>query len=47
MLKLPQKAKEKHPNRWSGETRNWEPAGNVLLNPERCKSAPKEGEAVE
>lgn len=28
-------AKGKHPERWSGETRNWTPAGNVTLNPEK------------
>ncbi len=30
-----QEAKEKHPERWSGETRNWTPVGNVTLNPEK------------
>jgi putative transposase len=28
-------AKAKHPERWSGKTRNWEPIGAVMLNPER------------
>ena len=28
-------AKEKHPERWSGKTRNWTAAGEVWLNPER------------
>ncbi len=28
-------AKEKCPERWSGETRNWTPVGNVTLNPEK------------
>ena len=28
-------AKAKRPERWSGKTRNWEPAGAVMLNPER------------
>jgi len=28
-------AREKRPERWSGETRNWKPAGTVYLNPER------------
>ena len=28
-------AKEKRPERWSGKTRNWEPVGAVMLNPER------------
>lgn len=28
-------AKAKRPERWSGKTRNWEPIGAVMLNPER------------
>ena len=28
-------AKKRHPNRWSGQTRNWEQIGAVALNPER------------
>lgn len=28
-------AKEKHPRRWSGKTRNWKPKGMVALNPTR------------
>ena len=28
-------AKERHPARWSGNTRNWQPIGAVTLNPER------------
>ena len=28
-------AREKHPARWSGRTRNWQPIGAVWLNPER------------
>ena len=28
-------AKTKRPERWSGKTRNWEPIGAVMLNPER------------
>lgn len=28
-------AKAKHPERWSGETRNWEAVGEVWLNPEK------------
>ena len=28
-------AKERHPGRWSGKTRNWQPIGSVTLNPER------------
>jgi len=30
-----QAAREKHPARWSGRTRNWRPVGAVSLNPER------------
>lgn len=30
-----QAAKERNPNRWSGETRNWKPIGNVALNPDK------------
>jgi len=32
---LYKKAKAKHPERWSGETRDWTPVGNVTLNPEK------------
>jgi putative transposase len=28
-------ARERHPARWSGRTRNWPPVGSVWLNPER------------
>jgi transposase InsO family protein len=28
-------ARERHPRRWSGNTRNWTPIGAVTLNPER------------
>ena len=30
-------ARTKHPERWSGETRNWNPIGEVTLNPERME----------
>jgi len=30
-----QAAKARNPNRWSGDTRNWRPIGNVALNPEK------------
>lgn len=30
-----QSARAKHPERWSGETRNWELVGEVTLNPEK------------
>ena len=32
---LYQEAKERHPRRWSGPTRNWSPITAVTLNPER------------
>ena len=28
-------ARAAHPERWSGNTRNWQPIGSVWLNPER------------
>jgi putative transposase len=30
-----QNARDRHPRRWSGNTRNWTPVGVVALNPER------------
>jgi putative transposase len=33
-------AKQRHPERWSGETRNWTPVGEVWLNPDN--SAPEQ-----
>ncbi len=30
-----QRARAQRPERWSGETRNWEPVGEVTLNPEK------------
>jgi putative transposase len=32
------KAKERHPERWSGKTRNWDLKDEVWLNPERAES---------
>lgn len=32
-----QRAKESNPIRWSGETRNWKPIGDVYLNPDKPK----------
>lgn len=32
---LYQQAKERHPNRWSGATRNWQSVNAVALNPEK------------
>jgi len=31
-------AKQQHPERWSGRTRNWNPIGEVTLNPERTQN---------
>lgn len=36
---LYRQAQKAHPERWSGKTRNWQPAGSVALNPEREKQA--------
>jgi putative transposase len=30
-----QDARQRNPQRWSGQTRNWTPVGIVTLNPER------------
>lgn len=35
-------AKQQRPERWSGNTRNWEPVGPVMLNPEREEIVLKE-----
>ena len=34
-------AKTQNPERWSGKTRNWQPAGPVWLNPETDMSVPE------
>jgi hypothetical protein len=34
-------ARAQKPERWSGKTRNWQPAGPVWLNPENEISAPE------
>jgi transposase InsO family protein len=34
-------ARSQNPQRWSGKTRNWQPAGPVWLNPETDISAPE------
>ena len=34
-------ARAQNPERWSGKTRNWQPAGPVWLNPETVISAPE------
>ncbi|WP_126298233.1 IS3 family transposase [Shimwellia blattae] len=36
---LYRQAQKTHPERWSGRTRNWQPEGPVMLNPERGKQA--------
>lgn len=33
-------ARERHPDRWSGATRNWDPIPIVILNPERAVVSP-------
>jgi putative transposase len=38
---LYQQARNQHPHRWSGATRNWQPIGTVTLNPERDQPAVK------
>jgi transposase InsO family protein len=35
-------AKQRNPQRWSGETRNWDPVGEVWLNPENSEKADAE-----
>ena len=35
--KVYEKARQKHPERWSGKIRNFEPVKKVLLNPEKPK----------
>jgi putative transposase len=36
---LYQQAKAKRPERCSGEIRDWEPVGDVMLNPDRAEKA--------
>jgi hypothetical protein len=33
-------AQTRHPERWSGRTRNWDPITDVTLNPERVVELP-------
>ena len=33
--KVYEQARARHPERWSGEIRNWEPVGEIYLNPEK------------
>ena len=37
-----QAARDRHPQRWSGDTRNWSPIGTVWLNPEKEKQPEKQ-----
>ncbi len=39
-----QAAKQKHPQRWSGDTRNWDPVKEVWLNPPKEHQAEQEQE---
>jgi len=39
-------ARYQHPNRWSGEIRNWEPVTEVYLNPEKGKSIKEDKKAA-
>lgn len=41
-----EQARSKHPRRWSGEIRNWEPVTEVQLNPEKDKIKIKENKAA-
>jgi len=34
-------ARHRHPERWSGETRNWSPVAEVWLNPPKERQAAK------
>jgi putative transposase len=36
-----ERARARHPERWSGTTRNWEPIATVALNPERVVAVPQ------
>lgn len=41
-----QKAKAKHPSRWSGDTRNWKREGAIYLNPNKAKLSDKMNKAA-
>ena len=41
-----EQAKSNHPERWSGETRNWEPVEEVYLNPEKKASETETNKAA-
>ncbi len=36
-----ERARARHPERWTGNTRNWEPITTVALNPERVATVPQ------
>jgi len=40
-----EEARKRHPERWSGPTRNWEPGGAVYLNPDTQEVLPEEDAA--
>ncbi|MGR8935204.1 MAG: IS3 family transposase, partial [Gammaproteobacteria bacterium] len=39
-------AKQQRPERWSGETRNWSPIGEVWLNPEKLENTAAENDSI-
>jgi len=41
-----QKAKSNHPNRWTGEIRNWDPINEVYLNPQKEKVEEEKNKAA-
>jgi putative transposase len=43
---LYERARQRHPRRWSGKTRNWTPIGAVTLNPERDVAVPSTSQAT-
>lgn len=44
--KLYQKKQMSNPERWSGNTRNWKPIGDVYLNPEKAKAEDQQSQAA-
>ena len=41
-----ERARKAHPNRWSGDTRNWRPITVVELNPEHAVASPSKSVAA-
>ncbi len=41
-----ERARSRHPERWSGDTRNWKPVEEVHLNPEKKPSHTEENKAA-